>query len=214
MPLRLLVLMACLVHAQLAGATVVFFGDSLTAGYGLDESEAYPALIQTALVQTALVESGSTWRVVNAGVSGDTTTGGVRRINWVLKSKPAVVVVALGANDGLRGIPIAQIEENLQKIIAAIRAGGAQPVLAGMLVPPNYGEAYRTQFAAIWPKIATQTQTPLLPFLLAGVAADPNLNQSDRIHPNAAGQRIIAQQMLTFLAPLLPLPSVPAILTP
>jgi acyl-CoA thioesterase-1 len=131
-----------------------------------------------------------------------------------MKSKPAVVVVALGANDGLRGIPIAQIEENLHKIIAAIRAGGAQPLLAGMVVPPNYGEAYRTQFAAIWPKLATATQTPLLPFLLAGVAAEPNLNQSDRIHPNAAGQRIIAEQMLTFLAPLLPLPSVPAISTP
>ncbi len=206
MPLRLLMMMAMvgLFHANLSGATVVFLGDSITAGYGLDEAEAYPAV-----TQTALSVAGSSWQVVNAGISGDTTAGGVQRIDWVLKAKPAIVVVALGANDGLRGIPIPQISGNLQKIITAIHAGGAQAVLAGMLIPPNYGEDYRTRFAAVWPALAEANHIPLLPFLLEGVAAERSLNQADGIHPTAAGQRIIARSMLRFLAPLLQLKTVP-----
>lgn len=196
------------IQIRLVGETVVFLGDSITAGYGLDESQAYPALLQTAFSTTS-----PAWKVVNAGVSGDTTAGGVRRVSWLLKSKPEIVVVVLGANDGLRGIPISQIESNLQKMVAMVVANGARPVLVGMQMPPNYGEDYRTKFAAIWPRLAAASQVPLMPFLLEGVAADRTLNQADGIHPTAAGQRIIAEHMLAFLAPILhlnPFPHLPA----
>ena len=189
---------------SLYGETIVFLGDSITAGYGLDEAEAYPALLQSALRSTP-------WKVVNAGVSGDTTTGGVRRVAWLLKSKPSVVVIALGANDGLRGVATDLIKSNLQLMVSQIVASGARPVLVGMLLPPNYGDDYRSRFTSMWPTVATATQTPLLPFLLEGVAADRTLNQADGIHPTAAGQRVIANHLLTFLAPILNLDSLPRV---
>lgn len=192
----------CIAMVHLNAETVVFLGDSITAGYGLDESEAYPAVIQAALHSTA-------WKIINAGVSGDTTSGGVRRVAWLLKSKPDLVVIALGANDGLRGIPTAQIQANLQQMITAITASGSSPLLVGMQMPPNYGEDYRTQFAAVWPAVASASQVPLLPFLLDGVAADRAVNQADGIHPTAAGQRIIAEKMLHFLGPFMHLDPIP-----
>lgn len=191
----IVVLMVWASALSVYGETVAFLGDSITAGYGLDETEAYPALIQSVLRSTP-------WKVVNAGISGDTTTGGVRRVAWLLKLKPSIVVIALGANDGLRGVATDQIQANLQKMVAQIVASGARPVLVGMLLPTNYGEDYRTRFTAVWPTVATATQTPLLPFLLEGVAADRYLNQADGIHPTAAGHRIVARNVWATLAPL------------
>ena len=203
-PLRrwvgVLVLLATVL--RLPAETVAFLGDSLTAGYGLDDSQAYPALIQDQLRLSA-----PQWNVINSGVSGDTSSGAVRRVTWVLKAKPTVVVVAIGANDGLRGLPVAQLEANLTRIIAAISAAGAKPLLVGMQLPTNFGPEYRTEFAAVFPRVAEQAKVPLLPFLLAGVAMDPKLNQADGIHPNAEGQQRIAATVLTFLRPHLGLPA-------
>ncbi len=181
---------------RLPAETVAFLGDSLTAGYGLDESQAYPALIQDQLRLSA-----PQWNVINSGVSGDTSAGAVRRVTWVLKAKPTVVVVAIGANDGLRGLPVAQLEANLTLIIGAIMAAGVKPLLVGMQLPTNFGPDYRTDFAAVFPRVAAQTHVPLLPFLLAGVAMEPKLNQADGIHPNAEGQKRVAATVLAFLRP-------------
>jgi len=177
---------------------VVFLGDSLTAGFGLSESEAYPALLAD-----LLAERGTPIRAVNAGVSGDTSAGGLSRIDWVLKSGPQVVVVALGANDGLRGLPLASIEANLAGIVVRARAAGARVLLAGMLMPPNYGGEYATGFAAIFPRVAKEHGGPLVPFLLDGVAGHPELNQADGIHPTAEGQRVVARNVFPYLAQLL-----------
>ena len=172
---------------------IVFLGDSLTAGYGLEEDQAYPALIQARM---------PSWTVANAGVSGDTSAGALRRVPWVLKAKPDVVFIAIGANDGLRGQPVDQLEANLRRIIAQVRAAGATAVLAGMRMPVNYGEDYRTAFAAVYPRVAEETRTPLMPFILESVAMKPELNQTDGIHPNAAGQKLVAAAVLAFLASL------------
>lgn len=195
--LRVLALVL-LASAVWCAETVVFLGDSLTAGYGLDESQAYPALIQAQM---------PSWKVVNAGVSGDTSAGALRRLAWVLKAKPDVVFIALGANDGLRGLPVEQLAQNLTKIIAQVRAAGAKPVLAGMQLPANYGEDFRTRFAAVYPDVAKETKVPLMPFLLAGVAMKPELNQADTVHPNAAGQQLVATAVLAFLYPPEPTPT-------
>lgn len=181
---------------RLAAETVVFLGDSLTAGYGLDETQAYPAVIHERLRASA-----PQWTVINAGISGDTSAGALRRVSWMLKAKPTIVVVAIGANDGLRGLPVTQLETNLEKIITAISAAGAKPVLAGMQLPTNFGAEYRTAFAAVYPRVAARQAIPLMPFLLSGVAMDPKLNQADGIHPNAQGQQVVATTMLAFLTP-------------
>jgi acyl-CoA thioesterase-1 len=176
---------------------VVFLGDSLTAGLGLAAEEAFPAL-----VAAALAARGAPIRAINAGVSGDTTAGGLRRLDWALKSRPQVVVVALGANDGLRGQPLRSIEDNLRAIVERARAAGARVLLAGMLMPPNYGGEYASGFAAIYPRLAKQLGVPLVPFLLEGVAGHPELNQPDGIHPTAEGQRIVARNVEPYLAEL------------
>lgn len=174
--------------------TLVCFGDSLTAGYGLDEAQAWPALLQQRLV----VEHPR-WTVINAGVSGDTTAAGVRRIRWALATKPDAVLVALGANDGLRGVPVADTGANLRTLVKRIRDAGARPLLAGMQLPTNYGESYRTDFAALFPTIAADHGIALMPFLLDGVAAVPALNLADAVHPNADGHRRIATTVYEFL---------------
>ena len=176
---------------------VVFLGDSLTAGFGLAAEEAFPAL-----VAAAFAERGKPIRAINAGVSGDTTAGGLRRLDWALKSRPQVVVVALGANDGLRGQPLQSIEANLNAIVEKARAAGARVLLAGMLMPPNYGGEYASGFAAIYPRVAKQLGIPLVPFLLEGVAGHPELNQPDGIHPTAEGQRVVARNVEPYLAEL------------
>jgi acyl-CoA thioesterase-1 len=177
---------------------VVALGDSLTAGYGVAADEAWPALIETRLRR-----EGYPYRVVNAGVSGDTTAGALRRVDWVLRNHPEVAVVALGANDGLRGLGTDAMETNLLAIVERLRAGGARVLLAGMEVPPNYGAAYTRAFRGVFPDVARRTGVALMPFLLDGVAADPRLNQADAIHPNAAGHRAIAEHVWPHLVALL-----------
>ena len=166
---------------------VVFLGDSLTAGLGLGEEAAYPALVGGLLAQRGVVV-----RIVNAGVSGDTSAGGLARVDWLLSLHPEVLVVALGANDGLRGQPVAAIEDNLRQIVRRARGAGARVVLAGMKMPPNYGPDYTRDFEALYARLARELDLPFLPFLLEGVAADPKLNQDDGIHPTAEGQQRIA----------------------
>lgn len=177
---------------------IVALGDSLTAGLGLAQSQAWPALLQA-----RLDAEGYRYRVVNAGVSGDTSAGGLSRLEWQLAQKPAIVVLELGANDGLRGLPVAHTRENLAKIIARCQAAGARVVLAGMQVPPNMGEDYAAAFREMFPDLAREYGVPLIPFLLAGVAADAALNQADGIHPTAEGQAILAQTVWTSVQPLL-----------
>ncbi|HEX4951890.1 MAG TPA: arylesterase [Thermoanaerobaculia bacterium] len=178
-----------------AGAPVVLFlGDSLTAGYGLDGEHAYPAVVARRLEQEGLAA-----KVVNAGISGDTTAGGLARLDWLLRQEPAVVVVALGANDGLRGVPLDDTEGNLREIVRRSREAGARVVLAGMMLPPNYGPAYTQGFQAIFPKLAREQGVALIPFLLEGVAAEPQLNLADGIHPNAQGQKLVAETVLPYL---------------
>ena len=174
---------------------VVFLGDSLTAGLGVNEDQAYPAL-----VAKRLVAEGHPVRVLNAGVSGDTSAGGLRRLEWLLAQRPAVVVVSLGANDGLRGLALDQTESNLRAIVTRARAAGCRVLLLGMMVPPNYGPDYGPKFAAMFPKLAKELDVPLVPFLLEGVGGRPELNQGDGIHPTAAGHRIMAETVYPRLA--------------
>jgi acyl-CoA thioesterase I len=178
--------------------TVLAFGDSLTAGLGVAPDEAYPALLQA-----RLHARGYGYRVVNAGVSGDTTAGALRRVDWALRARPDIVIVALGANDGLRGLSSRAMRDNLETIVRRFRAAGARVLLAGMRLPPNYGADVAQEFAAVFPDVARRTGVPLMPFLLDGVAADPRLNQADGIHPNAAGHRVIAEHVWTYLEPLI-----------
>ncbi len=176
---------------------VIFLGDSLTAGYGLDPEQAFPAL-----VEKRLIEAGHSVRVVNAGVSGDTTAGGLARLDWLLRQEPDVLVVGLGANDGLRGIELDSSESNLRQILQRVLAKDMHVLLAGMLLPPNYGQDYTDRFAEIYPRLASELDVPLLPFLLAGVAARPGLNLPDGIHPNAEGQKIVAETVYRQVEPL------------
>ena len=178
---------------------VVFLGDSLTAGLGLPEGEAYPSL-----VAAALAAKGKPVRVVNAGISGDTTSGGLRRLDWLLSQRPAVLVVALGANDGLRGVPVETTEASLREIVTRAKGSGARVLLCGMLVPPNYGPDYTGRFEELFPKLAKELGVPLLPFLLDSVAGVDSLNQADGIHPNAEGQRRVAATVLPRVEELLP----------
>jgi acyl-CoA thioesterase-1 len=179
---------------------IVIIGDSLTAGLGLPKEDAYPAIIERKLKSL-----GHSCTVVNAGISGDTSAGGLRRIDWLLKKPADIVVLALGANDGLRGIDTELTKNNLSNIIARIRKKSIDTkiILAGMLVPPNMGEDYANKFRAVFSEVAKENTVHLVPFLLDGVAAEPEMNQSDGIHPNVAGQRIIADNVLTVMEPLL-----------
>jgi acyl-CoA thioesterase-1 len=183
---------------QPVAGTLVFFGDSLTAGLGLSKEQAFPALIEA-----RLRAEGRPWKVVNAGVSGDTTAGGVARLDWIYKQKVDVLFLCLGANDGLRGIPVAETERNLRTILDRAKRQGTRVVLAGIQLPENYGPEYRAEFARIFPSLAKEYRVPLLPFLLEGVAMDPRLNQPDGIHPTAEGARIVANHVWSVLDPVL-----------
>lgn len=170
---------------------IVILGDSISAGYGLDREEAYPALLQK-----KVDEAGLAYEVVNAGVSGDTTAGGLRRVDWALGQKGAdVLVIALGGNDGLRGISPEQTEQNLTGIVEKARAKNAEMkiLIAGMQMPDNMGPEYVASFKATFPKVAEAQKTELIPFLLEGVGGDEKLNQADRIHPTAEGQKVVAE---------------------
>lgn len=185
------------VPAGAAERVIVVLGDSLTAGLGVAPDEAFPARLEA-----RLRAEGFDYRVVNAGVSGDTTAGGLRRLDWVLRARPEIVVVALGANDGLRALPVAALRDNLTAIVGRLRAAGARVLLAGMRLPPNYG-AYADAFAGTFAAVARATSVPLLPFLLQGVAGDSTLNQADGVHPNAAGHAVVAATVWRALRPLL-----------
>jgi len=180
---------------------IVAFGDSLTAGLGVPAEESYPAQLQRSL--DAL---GYSYRVVNAGVSGDTTAGGLRRVPWILTNKPDVVILELGANDGLRGLSVDQTRHNLREIIQRLQEAGVGVVLAGMKLPPNYGQDYLARFEGIYPALAKEYRLPLIPFFLDGVGGSPSLNQADGIHPTAKGYALVVEQVLKILGPLLKLP--------
>ncbi len=203
MPLRffaLISLFALALGRPLAAADKVLLclGDSLTAGYGLDESEAWPALLQQRLDREL-----PGWRVVNAGVSGDTTAGGLKRLDWLLRAKPAAAFVCLGGNDGLRGLAPAETQKNLDAILRQLQAAGAKTYLGGMDLPLNLGADYRARFKAVFPAVAKARGAELLPFMLEGVGGVPALNQADGIHPTAEGQAMVARTVGDFLLPRL-----------
>ncbi|MEQ9402426.1 MAG: arylesterase [Cyclobacteriaceae bacterium] len=184
--------------------TILFFGNSITAGYQLDLEEAFPAIIQNWLDTL-----GYNYRVINAGLSGETTASGKNRIEWVLKTFPDVFVLELGANDGLRGLPLEESRKNLQEIIDAVKAVNPEVkiLLAGMQVPPNLGQDYTKSFRTIFPELSESNETALIPFILEGVAGDPKLNLSDGIHPTPEGHQILASTVWKYLVPLLDNPS-------
>lgn len=185
---------------QVKPKVILFFGDSLTAGYGLSPEEAFPALSEK-----ELTKNGKSVKVVNAGLSGETSAGGLSRIDWVLRQPIDVFVLELGANDGLRGLPVDQTKKNLQAIIDKVKVKNpnVKIVVAGMMVPPNMGTTYTTQFTAVFPEIAKKNKATLMPFLLEGVAGNEKLNQADGIHPNIEGHKIVATNVTKVLSPLL-----------
>ena len=195
-----------MVAPLLAGAgetkTLLFFGDSLTAGLGLEDpsTQAFPALIQQ-----KIEAAGLPWRVVNAGLSGETSAGGLRRVDWILRQRVDVFVLELGGNDGLRGLPPETTRANLQTIIDRVRekSPATKIVLAGIAAPPNMGADFTHTFAAIFPELTEKNGVPFIPFLLEGVGGRPEFNQPDGIHPNIQGHAIVAETVWTVLKPLL-----------
>ncbi|RNC89711.1 MAG: arylesterase [Allomuricauda sp.] len=179
-------------EAKSSEKVILFFGDSLTAGYGIELEEAFPALIQNRLDSLDLG-----YTVINSGLSGETTSGGLNRIQWVLNQKVDVFVLELGANDGLRGIPLEETKNNLQKIIDHVKGKNAETkiILAGMQIPPNMGPEYTSQFRQLFPELAEQNALPLIPFLLNGVAGIPEMNLEDGIHPTPAGHKIVMENV-------------------
>ena len=177
---------------------ILAFGDSLTAGFGVDPRDSYPARLQR-----LLDEKGYHYKVVNAGVSGDTTAGGASRIGWVLQHEPEIVILELGANDGLRGLPISEMRKNLGKIIEACQKKGAKVLLAGMEITPNLGAEYSKDFRESFTLLAKQYKVPLIPFFLKDVAARPELTQPDGVHPLANGYAIATQTVFLHLEPML-----------
>lgn len=174
--------------------TIVAMGDSLTEGYGLPEGEAYPAQLEK-----RLQESGYRWRVVNAGISGETSSGALSRLDWVLKLKPDIVILETGANDGLRGTDPKLAHANIDQIVTRLQARGVLVVLAGMRMVTNLGPGYTRDFAAIYPEVAQKHGLILIPFFLEGVAGDPALNQGDGLHPVAKGYRIITERIYPYI---------------
>ncbi len=175
---------------------ILFFGNSLTAGYGLETNEAFPALIQQKLDSL-----GRDYKVVNAGLSGETTASGKNRLEWVLNQNVDIFVLELGANDGLRGIPLEETRKNLQDIIDKVHDQNPQTkiILAGMQIPPNMGQEYTSKFKSIFPELAEKNNVFLIPFLLEDVAGIPELNQEDGIHPTLEGQKIVANNVWEIL---------------
>lgn len=180
----------------ISAKTILFFGNSLTAGMGLDIKDAFPAIIQNKLDSLLL-----DYAVINAGLSGETTASGKNRLPWVLNQKVDIFVLELGANDGLRGIPLEETRNNLQAIIEAVQEKNpnTQIILAGMQIPPNMGKAYTSEFKNLFPELAKKNEATLIPFLLDDVAGIPELNQEDGIHPTVAGQKIVANNVWAVL---------------
>jgi acyl-CoA thioesterase-1 len=196
----LIISLALLLQASEKPKIILFYGDSLTAGYGLSTEEAFPSLIEKKLIKT-----GKSAKVVNAGLSGETSAGGLSRIDWVLRQPVDVFVLELGANDALRGLPLDQTKKNLQAIIDKVKVKNpkAKFVIAGMMVPPNMGQEYTTKFKNIFPDLAKTNNATLIPFLLQDVAGNERLNLSDGIHPNIEGHKIVADNVFKVINPLL-----------
>lgn len=181
---------------QSKGKVIMFFGDSLTAGYGLEMEEAFPALIQERLDSLQL-----DYTVINSGLSGETTSGGLNRLNWVLNQNVDIFVLELGANDGLRGIPLNETKSNLVAMIELVRSKNKQTkiILVGMQIPPNMGPEYTSEFRKLFPNVAAEKDVALIPFLLDGVAGNPELNLEDGIHPTAKGHQIVKETVWDIL---------------
>jgi acyl-CoA thioesterase-1 len=177
--------------------TIVALGDSLTSGHRLSKGDAYPALLEK-----ALKDLGVPADVVNHGVNGDTSAGGVRRLAAALEAQPQILIVAFGANDGLRGVPVAQVRANLSKIIETAQARGVSVLLVGMEALPLYGWQYTIDFHNLWPELAAKYKVPLVPFMMNGVFGNPDLMSTDGVHPNAAGAKVIAANIWSELRPL------------
>lgn len=187
-----------------AGPKVAFLGDSISAGLHLPADRAFPSILHD-----RLVARGLPFQLLNAGVSGDTTAGGLRRANWILKQTPEIVVIELGANDSMRGQPIASIEQNLRGIVDKVRGAGATPLLLGMRIPTSYGQEYAAQFEAIYPRVAQDMNLAFVPFFMAGVAGVPDQNLEDGIHPTPAGHIKLAETCEEALAKLVSAASEP-----
>jgi len=198
----LVVLLALLAFlAAPAGAderVIVAFGDSLTAGLGVPVEQSYPARLTA-----RLLTEGYRYRVVNAGVSGDTTAGGLRRVDWALRLRPEIVILELGVNDALRGQDLAGVRANLDRLVERFQSAGARVLVAGMRLPPNYGARYGAEFQRLYEDVARKRGASLVPFFLDGVAGDPRLNQMDGMHPTAEGYRIVVDRLWPYLRPLL-----------
>jgi acyl-CoA thioesterase I len=184
--------------AQAPDRVIVAFGDSLTSGLGVPVDQTYPALLGERLRR-----EGFAYKVVNAGVSGDTTAGGLRRVDWALRLKPEIVILELGVNDALRGQNLASVRANLDQLVARFQAAGARVLVAGMRLPPNYGTPYADDFYRLFSEVARARNAPYLPFFLEGVGAIPRLNQADGIHPTAEGYALVVEHLWPFLVPLL-----------
>jgi acyl-CoA thioesterase-1 len=197
---KLFVFISLLGFFQTKPKVILFYGDSLTAGYGLSTEEAFPAIVDKTLNQ-----KGKSVKVINAGLSGETSAGGLSRLDWVLRQPIDIFVLELGANDGLRGLPLEDTRKNLQSIIDKVKTKypAVKFVVAGMLVPPNMGPDYSASFQKIFPELAKKNDARLIPFLLQGVAGNEKLNNADGIHPNVEGHKIVANNVLKIVEPLL-----------
>jgi acyl-CoA thioesterase-1 len=180
--------------------TILFLGDSLTEGYGLEEGESFPDMLSDRYA----AEGRKNLKIINGGISGSTSASALTRLQWYIRAQPDLLVLSLGANDGLRGLSVDALKANLIKTIEFAQSMDVKVVLTGMLIPPNYGPDYTSAFAQVFPDLAAQYQLTFLPFLLAGVAGITELNQGDGIHPNLEGTKIVADTLYNFLQPLLP----------
>lgn len=194
--MKKIILILFLLNLQMLHAnTILFLGDSLTEGLGVNKEDAFPKLIEN-LIQTELKKDV---RVINGGVSGSTTSDGLARLKWYMRQKPYIIFVALGANDGLRGLNLQQSEKNLEEIIKYAQTSNAKVLLAGMLIPPNYGQEYTEEFKKMYQQLKTKYNLKSMPFLLDGVAGKEEFNQNDGIHPNEEGHKYIAKKVFEFL---------------
>ena len=196
--LLVLQLASCAAAPAAEERVIVAFGDSLTAGLGVEAGQTYPALLGERLRR-----EGYDYRVINAGVSGDTTAGGVRRVDWALRLKPEIVILELGVNDALRGRKLTAVRANLDQMVSRFQAAGARVLVAGMRLPPNYGDRYAEDFYRLYGDVARVHNAPLMPFFLDGVGAVARLNQADGIHPTAEGYAIVVDRLWPHLVPLL-----------
>ena len=182
---------------------ILILGDSLTEGYGVNEEQSYPFLLEKKLNTEITARTGKSYKIINGGISGSTTSGGVARIQWFLRSEPDLLILALGGNDGLRGIPTSEIRKNLSLIIKAAQTKKIPVLLAGMKIPPNYGLEYTVKFSSLFEEISEEFEIPMIPFLLEGVGGVTEMNLPDRIHPNFKGHQVMCETVYKNLIKIL-----------